>query len=97
MNTQIGDPDPSHSMDQLAQLIWGNEILYGTATRIGNDGTHTVIVFDTTKPAPAPVDASVRVVLAVAGAAKPAGATTLLCTGEAFVRSARTKVDVYRR
>ena len=96
MKKSIGDPDPSHSMSQLASLIWRNENLYGPIAEIGNDGAHTVIVLDRGKPAPVATDATVHVALVAAGAAKPAGATVKLCSGEAFLRSAKTQVDVYR-
>jgi len=90
----VGADSPDWGLDDLAAFIWGNEIVWGQASQIGNDGTTTVVIFDRSH-VPVVVDDQTHVAV-VAGPDAPADAKALLCSGKAFVNGAVAAVKVFR-
>ncbi|WP_294109790.1 hypothetical protein [Sphingomonas sp.] len=94
MSIKAISADKSSSLDDLSLIIWGNEIVWGQCSRIGNDGEATVILLDR-EHIPIATD-DVLHARVVAGVATPPGALALLCSGKAFVGGVVTEVSVYR-
>jgi hypothetical protein len=86
----------SISLGELADFIWGNEIFYGQASKIGNDGELTVVVFDNSVHTPEPVDETARVVVIAGSDDAPADALAFLCQGKAIVGGVEGHVKVFR-
>ncbi|RZF63159.1 hypothetical protein EWE75_17760 [Sphingomonas populi] len=95
----IGAASPDWGLDDLAAFIWGNEIVWGQASQIGNDGETTVVVFDRSH-VPVPTDNTVHVAVVREADDAPANAKALLCSGEAIFRAEQdrevTAVKVFR-
>lgn len=90
----IGADSPDWGLEDLAAFIWGNEIVWGQASQIGNDSETTVVIFDRSH-VPVAVDNTIHVAV-VSGPDSPADAKALLCSGKAFVNGAIQAVKVFR-
>lgn len=90
----IGADSPDWTLEELSQFVWGNEIVWGQASQIGNDGETTVVIFSGSH-IPEAVDETTHAAV-VLGSVGPPGATALLCAGKAFVEGSLKAVSVFR-
>jgi hypothetical protein len=87
---------PNWNLIELARFIWGNEVIWGQISKIGNNGATTVAIFDDTGGVPEAVDNQTRIAVLDGAAPPPAGTAAFLCQGKAFVGGVIAHIKVYR-